>query len=292
MLATAIQKARDNSMPRTTSSARSTRGSGSATEGESYETVTYEGYGDGGVAVFVEALTDNQDERPPRSNTSSPSTTATSGRAAVAWLFGGEALSRIPGAVDEDELMLVAADGGADDVEPGDQYRVIAAPDDLAAVRAALNSAGIPFESAELTMLPERPSRSTTRPPRRSFSASWTRSSRRTTTCRRCTPRFDIPEEFSKPSQLCVVRVDGFGADNRRCGHADRDQRPGLHGLPACAHAAGGCPSELRSDEVVDVVVLWSPERPLTETEQRAKVFGHLREWCAANPGVKANVLS
>jgi len=53
-----------------------------------------------------------------------------------------------------------------------------------------------------------------------------------------------------------------------------------------------GCPSELRSDEVVEVVVLRSPERPLTDSEQRAKVFGHLREWCAANPGVKANILS
>jgi hypothetical protein len=53
-----------------------------------------------------------------------------------------------------------------------------------------------------------------------------------------------------------------------------------------------GCPSELRSNEIVEVVVLWSPERPLTDAEQRAKVFGHLREWCAANPGVKANILS
>ena len=53
-----------------------------------------------------------------------------------------------------------------------------------------------------------------------------------------------------------------------------------------------GCPSERRSAEVVEVRVLWSPDRPLTEAEERAKVFGHLREWCAANPGVKANFLS
>ena len=53
-----------------------------------------------------------------------------------------------------------------------------------------------------------------------------------------------------------------------------------------------GCPSELRGDEVFEVVVLRSAERPLTDEEQRAKVFGHLREWCAANPGVKANILS
>jgi hypothetical protein len=53
-----------------------------------------------------------------------------------------------------------------------------------------------------------------------------------------------------------------------------------------------GCPSERRSDEVVEVRVLWSPENPLTQAEERAKIFGHLREWCAANPGVKANFLS
>jgi hypothetical protein len=53
-----------------------------------------------------------------------------------------------------------------------------------------------------------------------------------------------------------------------------------------------GCPNEARTHEVVEVRVLWSPERPLNESEQRAKVFGHLRDWCAANPGVKANILS
>jgi hypothetical protein len=53
-----------------------------------------------------------------------------------------------------------------------------------------------------------------------------------------------------------------------------------------------GCPSERRSEEVVEVRVLWSPENPLTEAEERAKIFGHLREWCAVNPGVKANLLS
>jgi hypothetical protein len=53
-----------------------------------------------------------------------------------------------------------------------------------------------------------------------------------------------------------------------------------------------GCPSEPRGAEIVEVRVLWSPERPLTDGEIRAKIFGHLREWCAANPGVKANLLS
>ena len=53
-----------------------------------------------------------------------------------------------------------------------------------------------------------------------------------------------------------------------------------------------GCPSEPRSHEILEVVVLRTSERPLTDGEQRIKVVGHLREWCAANPGVKANILS
>jgi len=53
-----------------------------------------------------------------------------------------------------------------------------------------------------------------------------------------------------------------------------------------------GCPSELRADDVLEVRVLWSPSAPLTEPERRAKVFGHLRDWCHAHPGVKANLLS
>jgi hypothetical protein len=52
-----------------------------------------------------------------------------------------------------------------------------------------------------------------------------------------------------------------------------------------------GCPSEARGPEIVEVRV-WSPDRPPTEAEVRAKIVGHLREWCAANPGVKANLLS
>lgn len=53
-----------------------------------------------------------------------------------------------------------------------------------------------------------------------------------------------------------------------------------------------GCPSERRTDEIVEVRVLWSPDAPMTETEMRSKIFGHLRAWCSDNPGVKANLLS
>ena len=156
-LATAIQKARDNSMPKENIERAIARGSGAAAEGESYETVTYEGYGDGGVAVFVEALTDNRNRTAAEVRhifAKHDGNLGTSG--AVAWLFERKGVVIVPGSVDEDELMLVVADGGAEDVEAdGSGYQVTAAPEELATVRAALEDAGIPFESAELTMLPK-----------------------------------------------------------------------------------------------------------------------------------------
>src|ERR687885_506914 len=97
-LANAIEKARENSMPKDNIERAIARGSGAAGDGQAYEQVTYEGYGPGGAAVSV----------------------------------------------DEEELTLVAADGGAEDVQlDGSTFQVTAAPDDLPAVRDALRSAGI-----------------------------------------------------------------------------------------------------------------------------------------------------
>ncbi|HWM13263.1 MAG TPA: YebC/PmpR family DNA-binding transcriptional regulator [Gaiellaceae bacterium] len=158
-LATAIQKARDSSMPKDNIERAVARGAGGASDGDAaYETVTYEGYGPGGVAVFVEALTDNRNRTAAEVRhlfTKNEGNLGTSG--AVAWLFerkGVVIVSR--DAVDEDELMLAAADGGAEDVgQDGSSFQVTAAPDDLAAVRTALDGAGIALESAEVTMLPK-----------------------------------------------------------------------------------------------------------------------------------------
>jgi YebC/PmpR family DNA-binding regulatory protein len=157
-LATAIQKARDSSMPKENIERAIARGSGATADGESYETVTYEGYGDGGVAVFVEALTDNRNRTAAEVRhifAKNDGNLGTSG--AVAWLFERKGVVIVPAeAADEDELTLVAADGGAEDVTlDGSSYEVIAAPDDFASVRAALEDAGIGFESADLTMLPK-----------------------------------------------------------------------------------------------------------------------------------------
>ena len=157
-LATAIQKARDASMPKDNIERAIARGAGTATDGEVYETVTYEGYGPDGVAVFVEALTDNRNRTAADVRhvfAKHEGNLGTSG--AVAWLFERKGVLIVPAdGVDEETLMLVAADGGAEDIElDGSSFEVISAPDDLAAVRAALDDAGIAYDSADLTMLPK-----------------------------------------------------------------------------------------------------------------------------------------
>ena len=157
-LATAIQKARDNSMPKDNIERAIARGAGASADGEAYETVTYEGYGDGGVAVFVETLTDNRNRTAAEVRhifAKNDGNLGTSGT--VAWLFERKGVVIVAAdSVDEDELMLVAAEGGAEDVnEDGSSYEVISAPDEFAAVRAALEAAGLVVEPAELTMLPK-----------------------------------------------------------------------------------------------------------------------------------------
>lgn len=157
-LATAIQKARDNSMPKDNIERALARGSGATADGEAFESVAYEGYGPGGVAVFVDVLTDNRNRAAAEIRhvfAKNDGNLGTSGT--VAWLFERKGVLIVPAdAVDEDELVLAAAEGGAEDVElDGSSFQVISAPDDLAAVRAALEDAGLAYESAELTMLPK-----------------------------------------------------------------------------------------------------------------------------------------
>jgi YebC/PmpR family DNA-binding regulatory protein len=127
-------------------------------DGSSYETVVYEGYGPEGVAVLVETLTDN------RNRTASDvrhlfakhgGNLGTSG--GVAWQFERRGVILVGAdGVDEDELVLVAADAGADDVElDGTTYLVTSAPEELRNVREAIEASGLQVESAELSMVPK-----------------------------------------------------------------------------------------------------------------------------------------
>jgi len=157
-LATAIQKARDNSMPKENIERAVARGAGSGADSESYETVTYEGYGPGGIAVYVEALTDNRNRTAAEVRHIFSKNDGNLGESGgVAWLFERKGLVLVAAdSVDEDELTLVAADGGAEDVVlDGSTFQVTSAPEDLASVRAALAEAGIAYDSAELTMVPK-----------------------------------------------------------------------------------------------------------------------------------------
>ena len=157
-LANAIEKARSYSMPKDNIERAIARGSGADADADSFEQIVYEGYGPSGVAVLVEALTDN------RNRTAAEVRAAFSkhdgnlgGSGSVAWLFERRGLILVEAeGVDEDELTLAAADGGAEDVElDGSSFRVTAAPEDLASVRDAIQRAGIAVESSELTMVPK-----------------------------------------------------------------------------------------------------------------------------------------
>jgi YebC/PmpR family DNA-binding regulatory protein len=134
------------------------RGSGADSDGQDFETVVYEGYGPGGVAVIVEALTDNRNRTASEVRHAfdkNDGNLGTSG--AVTWLFERRGVVLVPtDGVDEDELTLAAAEGGADDVSvDGSTYEIVSAPEALTAVRAAVEAAGFGIDSAELTMRPK-----------------------------------------------------------------------------------------------------------------------------------------
>lgn len=154
-LRTMYQKARDNSVPLDTIDRAVKRGTGEL-DGVSYETVAYEGYAPGGVALYIECLTDNRN----RTSSEVRSTLARNGGSlaepgSVVWQFERKGVVLVPSSVDEDELMMAALDAGAGDVvDAGGMWQVIADPGALGAVREGLASAGIAVESADLTMLP------------------------------------------------------------------------------------------------------------------------------------------
>ena len=154
-LRTMFQKARDNSVPLDTIERAVKRGTGEL-EGVNYETVTYEGYAPGGIALLIECLTDNRnrtsgDVRSPLSKNGG----SLAEPGAVSWQFERKGVILVPTSVEEDEVMLTALDAGAEDiVDEGEMWRVTTPPSDLPQVREALDEAGIAVESADLAMLP------------------------------------------------------------------------------------------------------------------------------------------
>jgi YebC/PmpR family DNA-binding regulatory protein len=154
-LRTMFNKARDASVPTDTIDRAIKRGTGEL-EGVRYEAISYEGYASGGVAVIVECLSDNRN----RTGADIRSIFAKNGGSmaepgAVAWQFQRTGVVLLPKRIEEDELMLVVLDAGADDVmDLGESWQVTCPPAELARLRGALEDAGIAVDSAEATLLP------------------------------------------------------------------------------------------------------------------------------------------
>jgi YebC/PmpR family DNA-binding regulatory protein len=157
-LRTMVQKARDNSMPKDNIERAIKRGTGEL-EGVTYEDISYEGYAPNGVAVYVEALTDNRNRTGSEiKNAFTRNGGSLAEPGAVSWQFERKGVIILEkSAASEDDLMLAALDAGAEDIEDqGDTWQVTTPPTDLHAVRTALEEAGIAFTSADLTMLPQQ----------------------------------------------------------------------------------------------------------------------------------------
>jgi len=157
-LQNAIEKARSYSMPKDNIERAIAKGAGEGADGASFETVVYEGYGPEGVAVIVEALTDNRNRTAAEvRHLFSKHGGNLGATGAVAWQFERRGVVLVTaGDVDEDELVLVAADAGAEDVElDGETFVVSSTPDELTRVREALEGAGYSLESVGLQMVPK-----------------------------------------------------------------------------------------------------------------------------------------
>src|SRR6186997_2374331 len=152
----AMEKARSVNMPQDNIKRSIEKATGGG-DGEQFEEIVYEGYGPGGVAVLVEAQTDNRNRT--AAEVRSMFTKAggqLAGSGAVAWQFEPRGLITIPAkGQDPDDLALVAIDAGAEDVDTSgeEMVEVYTTPGGLEGVRKALGSAGGPVESAENTMI-------------------------------------------------------------------------------------------------------------------------------------------
>jgi YebC/PmpR family DNA-binding regulatory protein len=153
----AIQKAKKNSVPNENIDRAVRRGAGLEAGGATYETVTYEGYAPGGVAVLVQCLTDNKNRAAADVRTA---LTRNGGSMAdpgsVSYLFNRKGVVIVPkaGGVTEDDVLIAVLDAGAEEVDDlGESFEVVSEPHDLVAVRQALQDAGIDYESAEAAFL-------------------------------------------------------------------------------------------------------------------------------------------
>ncbi|MBJ7307864.1 MAG: YebC/PmpR family DNA-binding transcriptional regulator [Acidimicrobiia bacterium] len=153
-LRTMFQKARDSSVPIDTIERAIKRGTGEL-EGVTYEQITYEGYAPHGVAILIDVLTDNRNRTGSEVRTALKKTGGSLAEpGAVAWQFERKGVIILPRSAEEDDIMMAALDAGLEDLaDEGDTWKLVCAPTDLPAVRAALEEAGIAIDSADSTMV-------------------------------------------------------------------------------------------------------------------------------------------
>ncbi len=156
-LATAIQKAKDASMPKDKIQKAIDVGTGAGSDSAAIERIVYEGYGPAGVAVMVEALTDNRNRASAEIRHAFSKHGGSLGEpGSVAWIFEKKGAIVVDGSRYGEDDLIGAIDAGAEDVrEDGEQLRVLADPGDLTAVREALEAAGVEIESTGLATEPK-----------------------------------------------------------------------------------------------------------------------------------------
>jgi YebC/PmpR family DNA-binding regulatory protein len=156
-LALAVQKAKDASMPKDNIERAIVKGTGEGTDVDALESILYEAYGPGGVAILIEAVTDNRNRTGAYVRHLLGKHGGTLGEpVSVSYLIDKKRVVVVDaGRYDEDDLM-VAIDAGAEDISVDDDvFEIVSEPSDLSAVRAALDEAGVAIESAEVVQLPK-----------------------------------------------------------------------------------------------------------------------------------------
>jgi YebC/PmpR family DNA-binding regulatory protein len=158
-LASAVEKAKDASVPNENIERAIKRGTGELEGGARYEEVAYEGYGPGGVAMFIECLTDNRNRTAQEVRHAFTRNGGNLGETgSTAWMFQRKGVIQIEktAAPEEERLLEVALEAGAEDLADAEStWEIRTDPTSLVQVRDAIDAAGISMLSAELTMLPQ-----------------------------------------------------------------------------------------------------------------------------------------
>jgi YebC/PmpR family DNA-binding regulatory protein len=156
-LATAVQKAREASMPKDKIQKAIDTGTGAGADSAAIERILYEGYGPGGTAVLVEALTDNRNRASAEIRFAFSSSGGSLGEpGSVAWIFEKKGAIVVDGSRYGEDDVIGAIDAGAEDVQvDGERLRIICDPHDLTAVREALEESGVEIESAGIATEPK-----------------------------------------------------------------------------------------------------------------------------------------